>query len=112
MRAERRGAPMAERITVDLNSEERLGEETAAALRHGFGAKLLVHPGQVEPVRRLMAPSETDVAWAERVLAADAAGAAGAVRLDGRMVDRPVVEAARRTLARRAASSGGAPCAP
>jgi citrate lyase subunit beta/citryl-CoA lyase len=55
----------------------------------------------VPVAREALAPSDDDVAWARRVL--EAAGAdAGAVLLDGAMVDRPVVERARRVLDRAA----------
>ena len=63
----------------------------------GFGAKLCIHPGQVAPIHRALRPSEAEFDWAQRVLAADAA-TPGVARLDGRMVDLPVVRQARRTL--------------
>jgi citrate lyase subunit beta/citryl-CoA lyase len=43
-------------------------------------------------------PTETEVAWAERVVAADAAAQGAAVAVDGRMVDRPVLLKARAIL--------------
>jgi citrate lyase subunit beta/citryl-CoA lyase len=44
-------------------------------------------------------PTEAEIAWAQRVIAADKASKGGAVKLDGRMIDRPVVLLAQRTLA-------------
>ena len=44
-------------------------------------------------------PSEDELAWANRVIEADKASNGGAVKLDGRMIDRPVVLLAQRTLA-------------
>lgn len=90
-----------ESITANIADTEALVRETEAARRLGFGAKLLIHPSQVAPVKGVFAPSAEDVAWARRVIAAS--DKAGAVRVDGRMVDKPVVDAARRILERVAA---------
>lgn len=86
-------------VTPALDDEALLLAELARARAHGFGAKLCIHPRQVAAVHRALAPAAEEQAWAERVLAA-AADAHGAVQLDGRMVDKPVIERARRILAR------------
>jgi citrate lyase subunit beta/citryl-CoA lyase len=44
-------------------------------------------------------PSQEDLVWAKRVIEADKTSKGGAVKLDGRMIDRPVVVLAQRTLA-------------
>ena len=84
-------------VTPQLDDEERLLSDLAEARRFGFGAKLCVHPRQVQPIHVALHPGAQALDWAERVLAADAASP-GAARLDGRMVDRPVVLQAQRTL--------------
>ena len=94
-------APAIDGVTVDLADEPRLRDDARRALRFGFGGKLCIHPRQVAVVHAAMAPSDAEVAWAERVVAADAASGGAAVQLDGRMVDAPVVLQARRLLARR-----------
>jgi citrate lyase subunit beta / citryl-CoA lyase len=86
-------------VTPQLGDQDRLGADLTWSRRHGFGAKLCIHPNQVEAVHAGLAPEPGAVEWARRVLAADQA-APGAAQLDGRMIDRPVVRAARRTLAR------------
>ncbi|MDE2080965.1 MAG: CoA ester lyase [Burkholderiales bacterium] len=86
-------------VTPQLDDEARLLADLAESRRHGFGAKLCIHPRQVAPIHAALAPSAQALDWARRVLAADAASP-GAARLDGRMIDRPVVLQARRTLAR------------
>lgn len=93
-------APAIDGVTVDIADEGRLREDTRRALRFGFGAKLCIHPRQVTGVHAVLAPSAEQVAWARRVIAADAAAGGAAVQLDGRMVDAPVVLQARRLLAR------------
>ena len=87
-------------VTVDIADERRLQDDTRRALHFGFGGKLCIHPRQVEVVHAAMAPSDDELAWAERVIAADAASGGAAVQLDGRMVDAPVVLRARRLLER------------
>jgi citrate lyase subunit beta/citryl-CoA lyase len=96
-------------VTVQLDEAERLRQDTRRAVRFGFGGKLCIHPRQVPIVHEALAPSEQELAWARRVIAADAAAAGAAVQLDGRMVDLPVVLQARRTLARAAAGAGRRP---
>lgn len=69
------------------------------ARRAGFGGKLCIHPAQVAPVRSAFVPGADELAWAHRVLTAAASAGGGAVSLDGRMVDAPVIALARRVLA-------------
>lgn len=90
-------------VTAAIGDTAALQADLERALAHGFGAKLCIHPAQVAAVHALLAPSAEELAWARRVIAAaEAAEAAGsgAVQLDGRMVDRPVVERARRIVQR------------
>jgi citrate lyase subunit beta/citryl-CoA lyase len=72
----------------------------------GFGAKLCIHPKQLAIVQAAFMPSKDELEWAQRVLEADKASKGGAVKLDGRMIDRPVVLLAQRTLARAGKHSG------
>lgn len=94
----------------DVASIERRARDTR---RLGFVGKLAIHPVQVAPIHAAFSPSADEVAWAERVLAAfRAAPVAGALSLDGRMLDKPHIRQAERILAaaRPAArpSAGGA----
>ena len=86
-------------VTPQIDDEQRLLTDLAWARRMGFSAKLCIHPKQVAPIHHALAPSAQALDWARRVLAADAASP-GAARLDGRMIDRPVVLQAQRTLQR------------
>jgi citrate lyase subunit beta/citryl-CoA lyase len=79
----------------------RASAERAAQL--GFDGKWAIHPGQLDVVVRTFTPSDEEVAHAEGVLAAlegAAEDAAGAVALDGEMLDEAVRLAALRTLAK------------
>jgi citrate lyase subunit beta / citryl-CoA lyase len=86
-------------VTPQLDDEPRLLADLVWSRRHGFGAKLCIHPRQVAPIHAALAPSAPALDWARRVLAAEAASP-GAAQLDGRMIDRPVVLQAQRTLQR------------
>lgn len=88
-------------VTPAIHDTALLQAEWARARAHGFGAKLCIHPNQVAAVHAALLPSAEDLAWAQRVLQA-AAAATGTVQLDGRMVDKPVVERAQRIVARAA----------
>ena len=75
--------------------------DAARARAVGFSGKYLIHPTHVEPVHAVFSPTEADIAQARSVLEAwDGAQAKGlgAVQLDGRMIDRPIVERARNML--------------
>jgi citrate lyase subunit beta / citryl-CoA lyase len=89
-------------VTAAVDDEAALLADWARARAHGYGAKLCIHPRQVAPLHAALAPSAADLAWAGRVLAAADAAAGAAVQVDGRMVDKPVIERARRLLERAA----------
>jgi citrate lyase subunit beta/citryl-CoA lyase len=88
-------------VTDAIDDQALLLAELTRARAHGFGAKLCIHPKQVGMIHAALRPTETELAWARRVMAA-AEGAPGAVQLDGRMVDKPVIERARRLMQRAA----------
>jgi citrate lyase subunit beta/citryl-CoA lyase len=87
-------------VTSALDDEIRLAADVAFARACGFGAKLCVHPRQVEAVHRLLAPTPGEIDWAKRVVAA-AEAHPGAFALDGNLVDRPVLLKAQAILGRR-----------
>ena len=78
-----------------------LTADSRRARRLGFGGKLCIHPKQVAFVNTAFSPSESEVAWARRVLDAAKRSGGAAVAVEGRMVDRPVILKAER-IAREA----------
>jgi citrate lyase subunit beta/citryl-CoA lyase len=80
-----------------IGDDEALRAETVAAKALGFTAKACIHPGQLATVHDVFAPTDGELDWARRVVAA-AEGSRGAVAVDGQMVDAPVVARARRML--------------
>jgi citrate lyase subunit beta/citryl-CoA lyase len=85
-------------VTPELDAV-RVAADMAQARALGFGAKMCIHPAQVAAVRAALAPSAEEIAWAQRVLQAWHASTGGALQLDGKMIDRPVVLKAERILA-------------
>jgi citrate lyase subunit beta/citryl-CoA lyase len=74
--------------------------------RIGFEGAACINPAQVPPLNAAFTPSDEEVAYANRVIAVDADARAqgrGAVALDGKMIDVPVVRRAAQLLARHAA---------
>ncbi len=72
----------------------------------GFEGASCINPVQVEPLNQAFSPNEAEIAHAHRVIEVDRQAAAegrGAVALEGRMIDIPVVRRAERLLARAAA---------
>ena len=92
-------APPIDGVTPSTDDIERITNDAERAKRMGFGGKLCIHPKQVPLVKAAFLPSAEEISWAFRVIEADKASKGGAVKLDGRMIDHPVVLLAQRTLA-------------
>lgn len=85
-------------VTTALDDQDVLAADVDRARRLGFGGKLLVHPRQVEITNSGFGPSLALVRWAERVIVAAEEAGGKVIRLDGEMLDQPVIERARRIL--------------
>lgn len=89
-------------VFSDVNDEAGFLAEVDAIKRLGFDGKSLVNPRQVEPLHNAYAPTESEVMHARLVVdAAERAAEAGlgVVSLNGKMIDAPIIAAARRTIA-------------
>jgi citrate lyase subunit beta/citryl-CoA lyase len=86
-------------VTVQIGDAARLERDVARSRALGFGAKLCIHPNQIELVERGFAPTQDELRWARAVVSAFDRAAGNAVRLEGKLIDLPVVERARRLLA-------------
>ncbi len=88
-------------VYTNFRDVEGLKVEAAEAARDGFSAKAAIHPDQIGPINAAFTPSPADVQWAKRVIAAfDENPGAGAVSIEGKMLDRPHYRAAQRLLTR------------
>jgi citrate lyase subunit beta/citryl-CoA lyase len=93
--------------TVYLNYKNTSGlrDESAAARRSGFAGKLAIHPDQVPTINDAFSPTKEEIAWANRVISSfESNPDAGAIGIDGEMVDRPHYILAQRILSRVARS--------
>lgn len=88
-------------VWVDLTDPQGLEASARTALGCGFQGKMCIHPAQVPVVNSVFTPSEAEVAFAARVVAAfkeaEAEGVAS-IQLDGKFIDYPIVYRARRVL--------------
>lgn len=83
-------------VSPTLDDAELIEGDTRRAKQLGFGAKLCIHPQQIEPVHRGFAWSPSEIEWAGRVLTAVEASGGAAISVGGKMVDMPVIRRARR----------------
>lgn len=93
------GVPAIDAVHLDIADLKGQRREAADAAASGFAATACIHPTQVEVVREAYLADPEAVSWAARLLAA-AAGQRGVFRFEGRMIDEPVLQHARRILAR------------
>ena len=100
------GVAAIETLYADFRDDKGLRADCAEASREGFVGRIAIHPDQVAGINDAFTPSESEIAHAQRVVGAfAAAGNAGVVGLDGKMLDIPHRRQAEQVLARAAAVS-------
>ncbi|OQA47506.1 MAG: Citrate lyase subunit beta [Chloroflexi bacterium ADurb.Bin325] len=95
-------------VYIDYRDTAGLTAEAEAGARLGYTGKQVIHPAQIAAVQAAFTPDAAAIAHARRLLAAMAehqAAGAGAFSLDGKMIDMPLIKAARRVLARAGLSA-------
>lgn len=85
-------------VTAAVHDDGAVAADSARAVRLGFGGKLCVHPRQLRIVNDTFSPTVEELDWARRIAAAARDGEVCVV--DGRMVDKPVIDRAARLLVR------------
>ena len=96
------GVDILDGVFGDLRDEAGLLAECEQGRDLGMDGKTLIHPGQIAIANEAFRPSDEDIAWSRKILAAfDEPGArdAGVIALEGRMIERLHAEIARRTIA-------------
>ncbi|NIZ63390.1 CoA ester lyase [Sedimentitalea sp. CY04] len=86
-------------VHTRIDDQTGLGLASTKAHGLGFTGMLAIHPGQIEVIHQAFLPTTDQTAWAQRVLE-NTANNPGAFRLDGQMIDAPVLAQARRVLER------------
>jgi len=103
------GAEPIDAVFTNLDDLVALRRDAARARGAGFRGKMAIHPKQVAVINEVFTPSGADVERARRIVEAfECARAAGegVTRMAGEMIELPIVERARRTLALAARYSG------
>lgn len=96
------GAEAVDTVYPNFRDADGMRRSCIAARREGFSGRFAIHPDQIAIINETFSPSADDVAFAERVVAAFAAAPeAGALAVDGKMLDRPHLVQAERVLAMR-----------
>ena len=88
-------------VWVHINDLDGLASSAQRAKQLGFQGKMCIYPPQVELVNRAFTPTEKEIAFARRVVAAfEKAEREGSssIQLDGYFIDYPIVYKAQRTL--------------
>ncbi len=103
MGAHAAGALAIDTVYPAFRDLEGLAAYAARARRDGFSGMLAIHPAQVPIINVAFTPSAQEIAYARAVVALFAANpGAGALSLDGKMLDAPHLTAAQRVLAQHA----------
>jgi citrate lyase subunit beta/citryl-CoA lyase len=106
------GVQASDTVYADVDDEAGLIEEAQRARDLGFAGKGAINPRQIDPIHRAFSPTAVEIERARAIVEAarDAeAEGLGAVALDGRMIDRPVLDRAIRLIryADKLAGGGG-----
>jgi citrate lyase subunit beta/citryl-CoA lyase len=88
-------------VWVDLKDTDGLNKFARQSRRLGFSGMSLIHPSQIDPINAVFSPTPEEIEYATQVVRAfeeaDARGD-GSISFGGQLIDRPIVERARRTL--------------
>lgn len=94
-------------VYADINDEAGFLKEVDLIKRMGFNGKSLINPRQIEILHNAYAPTQEEVDYAERVIAAAEEGersGLGVISLNGKMIDAPIINHARVVIERKNAS--------
>jgi citrate lyase subunit beta/citryl-CoA lyase len=92
-------------VTTSLGDAAALASDIGHSRKLGFTGKLAIHPRQVPAINGGYSPSDDEQRWARAIL--DVADGAGVASIDGHMIDRPVLERARRLLSHESPTTAG-----
>ena len=87
---------------TDVNDDEGIWTDAQLAKALGFSGKASISPRHVEVINSVFSPSQADVDYAYEVMDAIALAKAqgkGAISLYGKMIDAPIVNRAKQTIA-------------
>jgi citrate lyase subunit beta/citryl-CoA lyase len=88
-------------VWVDLKDMDGLAAYGRQSRRLGFSAMSLIHPSQIDPINQMFSPTPEEIDYAQKVIQAfEEANVRGdgSIAFGGQLIDRPIVERARRAL--------------
>lgn len=88
-------------VWVEMTDEQGMAQSALRARAHGFQGKMCIHPRQVEAIHAAFLPAAADIERARRIVSAfeeTGGGSGAAIQVDGKMVDYPIVAAARHLI--------------
>jgi citrate lyase subunit beta/citryl-CoA lyase len=88
-------------VFSDINDTEGFANEVKLIRKMGFDGKSIINPRQIEIVHQIYRPSESEITKSLRIIKAFKEAekkGSGVISLDGKMIDKPIVERARRVL--------------
>ena len=95
------GVAAVDTVFSDVNDLETLEKETELIRQLGFDGKSVINPRQIPVVNKVYRPTDKEIDNARNVIAAineaEARGS-GVIALNGKMIDKPIVERAERVL--------------
>jgi len=83
---------------TDTLSDEGLTIDSLTAKRLGLNAKAAIHPNQVRFINQVFSPSPKQIEHALRVIKAETESSKGAFSLDGKMIDKPIIERSKKVI--------------
>ncbi len=95
------GIQASDTVYSNLDDEKGLIAETQQARNLGFDGKGVINPRQIEPIHAVFSPSEQEVKEAQQIVAAAEEAeehGLGAIAIEGKMIDKPVLARAQKTL--------------
>lgn len=85
-------------ISTEFTDLDRMHSDALRAKQLGFGGKLCIHPRQVSVVNEAFVPAPAEYEWAQRVITAFQQSKGAVTTVDGKMIDKPVVDHAQRII--------------
>src|SRR5699024_8608765 len=93
--------PPVDSVYTDFKDQEGLLEASRTSKALGFQGRLVIHPKQIDEVNTIFAPTDEELTEAKRIVAAYESAfeaGSGAIEVDGKMIDIPVAERAKKLL--------------
>ena len=84
---------------LDLEDMEGMMQEAQKSKNLGFSGKGSIHPKQIVSLNKVFTPSESEVEYANKVIKAFNEAADGLVVVDGKLIEKPVLRTALKTIA-------------